>query len=43
MRKFVVIQELYIQQKYMYYNKVHRVDHRIVSLQMPFIRPIVRG
>ena len=43
MEKFVVIQELYVQQKYMYDNKVHRVDHRIVSLQMPFIRPIVRG
>ena len=43
MRKFVVIRELYLQQKYMYDNKVHRVDHRIVSLQMPFIRPIVRG
>ncbi len=43
MRIFVVIQELYVQQKYMYDNKVHRVDHRIVSLQMPFIRPIVRG
>ena len=44
MEKFrLVIQELYVQQKYMYDNKVHRVDHRIVSLQMPFIRPIVRG
>ena len=43
MRRFAVIRELYIQQKYMYDNKVHRVDHRIVSLQMPFIRPIVRG
>ena len=43
MRIFVVIQELYVQQKYMYDNKIHRVDHRIVSLQMPFIRPIVRG
>ena len=43
MRKFVVIREFYIQQKYMYDNKVHRVDHRVVGLQMPFIRPIVRG
>lgn len=38
-----IIQELYRQQKYMYDNKVHRVDQRIVSLHMPFIRPIVRG
>lgn len=37
------IQELYTQQKYMYDNNVHRVDDRIVSLHMPFIRPIVRG
>ncbi|MCH4035784.1 MAG: transposase [Lachnospiraceae bacterium] len=26
----------------MYDNEVHRVDHRIVSISMPFIRPIVR-
>lgn len=38
-----VIEKLYDQQKYMYDNKVHRVDHRIVSISMPFIRPIVRG
>ena len=37
------IQELYRQQKHMYDRKVHRVDQRIVSLHMPFIRPIVRG
>jgi len=37
------IQELYRQQKYMYDNRVHRVEQRIVSLHMPFIRPIVRG
>ena len=43
MRKFAAIRELCLQQKYMYDNEVHRVDHRIVSPQMPFIRPIVRG
>ena len=43
MKKFILIRELYTQQKYMYDYKVHRVDNRIVSLKMPFIRPIVRG
>ena len=38
-----VIKKVYEQQKYMYDNKVHRVDDRIVSIHMPFIRPIVRG
>lgn len=27
----------------MYDNKVHRVDHRIVSIHQPHVRPIVRG
>lgn len=38
-----VIRELYQQQKEMFDSKSNRCDHRIVSLQMPFIRPIVRG
>ena len=37
------IRKLYDQQKYMYDNKTNRVENRIVSLHMPFIRPIVRG
>ena len=40
---YLTIMELYRQQKYMYDNKVHRVDNRIVSLSQPYIRPIVRG
>ena len=40
---YLVILELYRQQKYMYDNKVKRVENRIVSISQPFIRPIVRG
>ena len=38
-----VIRKLYRQQKEMYQTKTNRVDDRIVSLHMPFIRPIMRG
>ncbi len=40
---YLTILELYGQQKYMYENKVHSVDNRIVSITQPWIRPIVRG
>ena len=40
---YLVILELYEQQKYMFDNKVNRVDNRIVSISQPYIRPIVRG
>ena len=40
---YETIQELYRQQKYMYDNKTHQVENRIVSLSQPYIRPIVRG
>ena len=40
---YLVIIELYRQQKYMYDNKVKRVENRIVSISQPYIRPIVRG
>ena len=40
---FFVIQTLYDQQAYMYENKTHRVEHRIVSIHQPHVRPIVRG
>ena len=40
---FLVIQTLYEQQKIMYDNKVHTIEHRIVSIHQPHIRPIVRG
>ena len=40
---YLTIITLYEQQKYMYDNKVHSVEHRIVSISQPWIRPIVRG
>jgi len=38
-----VIQALYDQQKQMWDSKTHSVDHRIVSIHQPHVRPIVRG
>ena len=38
-----VIQKVYEQQRYMYENKTHNVEGRIVSISQPYIRPIVRG
>jgi hypothetical protein len=38
-----VIGELYRQQKWMYDHKSHRIDDRIVSINKPHVRPIVRG
>jgi len=35
--------ELYRQQKYMFDNKTHSVENRIVSICQPHVRPIVRG
>jgi IS5 family transposase len=40
---FFVIQTLYDQQAYMYEQKTHIVEHRIVSIHQPHVRPIVRG
>lgn len=42
-QRLLVIQELYRQQALMYRQRQHRVDHRIVSLAQPHVRPIVRG
>jgi hypothetical protein len=39
----LVIQTLYDQQALMYKEKSHRVEHRIVSIHQPHVRPIVRG
>lgn len=39
----LVIQTLYGQQKYMYDNRTHFVQDRIVSIHQPHVRPIVRG
>ena len=38
-----VVQTLYDQQKQMYDTNTHSVDHRIVSIHQPHLRPIVRG
>jgi len=40
---FFVIQTLYSQQARMYKEKSHTIDHRIVSIHQPHVRPIVRG
>jgi transposase, IS5 family len=42
-RKLLVVSELFRQQQQMYETKEHRIDHRIVSLSQPHVRPIVRG
>lgn len=38
-----VIRKIYEQQKFMFDNKTHSVEDRIVSVSQPYIRPIVRG
>jgi transposase, IS5 family len=38
-----VIQTLYDQQAKMYQEKSHSVEHRLVSIHQPHVRPIVRG
>lgn len=40
---WLVIQELYVQQKFMFDTKKKSVEHRIVSIHQPYVRPIVRG
>ena len=42
-KKFSTIQTIYVQQKEMYDNRTHSVTDRIVSLNQPWLRPIVRG
>jgi len=42
-RYLLVIQTLYEQQKWMYDNRTHSIEHRIVSIHQPHVRPIVRG
>ncbi|WP_343754359.1 IS5 family transposase, partial [Lentibacillus halophilus] len=41
--ELLVIQELTRQQQHMYDHKKHQIDHRIVSIHQPHVRPIVRG
>ncbi len=42
-RNLLVCHEVYRQQLEMHQNRTHKTEDRIVSLHMPFIRPIVRG
>lgn len=37
------IKKVYEQQEYMYKNRTHSVEDRIVSISQPWVRPIVRG
>ena len=37
------IKKVYGQQEYMYKNRTHSVEDRIVSISQPWVRPIVRG
>jgi len=41
--RFETIKILYSQQLFMYENRTHQINDRIVSLGQPWIRPIVRG
>jgi len=43
LKYFYVIQALYDQQKTMYDTNTHSIEHRIVSIHQPHVRPIVRG
>mgnify|MGYP001133751711 CR=1 FL=1 len=42
-RNLLVCSEVYRQQLQMFKNRNHKVEDRIVSIHMPFVRPIVRG
>lgn len=42
-RNLLIVNELYRQQFEMFDERKHQVADRIVSLSMPFVRPIVRG
>lgn len=42
-KNFLVVSEIYRQQLWMYENNTNRIDDRIVSINQPHIRPIVRG
>jgi len=42
-RLIKTITTLYEQQEYMYTSNTHSVKNRIVSIQQPYLRPIVRG
>lgn len=39
----LVINTVYQQQEQMYKSQTHQIDHRIVSIHQPHVRPMVRG
>ena len=39
----MVLHTVYDQQKEMHSTRTHRIDHRIVNIHQPHVRPIVRG
>ena len=43
LKYLLVIQTLYDQQQEMYDERKHTIEHRIVSIHQPHVRPIVRG
>ena len=42
-KMYWVIQEVYRQQRQMYEERTHKTSERIVSINQPYVRPIVRG
>lgn len=42
-QNLLVAREIYRQQLKMYQERTHQIEDRIVSLHMPYVRPIVRG
>ncbi len=42
-KNLLVVSEVYRQQLWMYENKTNRIDDRIVSINQPHVRPIIRG
>ena len=42
-RTLWIISELYRQQQWMYDQRTHTIQNRIVSIAQPYVRPIVRG
>ncbi len=42
-QRLLVISELFRQQQQMHQERTHRIEHRIVSLSQPHLRPMVRG
>ena len=43
LEQFETVKQIYSQQKYMYDNKTHHADNRIVNFFKPYVRPTVRG